>query len=82
MINLNYTCKDCANDLAICFICKKKGKYYYNESKSKKKKHPRAVSSSENTGTGSAENEDLTDAKGPQENKEDEEDIIEEVSEE
>ncbi len=36
MGNFNYTCKDCENNLAICFICKNKGTYYANN-KSKKK---------------------------------------------
>ncbi len=31
LINITYTCNDCLSELAICFICKKKGKYSRNE---------------------------------------------------
>lgn len=36
-MNTEYICKDCTNNLAICFKCKKKGSYYpeLNSSKSK-----------------------------------------------
>ncbi len=28
LINLNFICKDCKSNVAICFICKVKGKFY------------------------------------------------------
>lgn len=28
MLNTTYLCKDCENNMAICFVCKKKGSYF------------------------------------------------------
>lgn len=85
MINVSYVCKDCQNDLAICFICKKKGKYYGSDTRSRKRKAKKDNGSSNHeSNISSQDNEDSADAKNHPEDDSDEpaDDIILEVNEE